>query len=94
MDDNEDTFTLHVTMSSSIGRVGSAPSVHTDVSHISNHNNPVVWPELLKHFLALCEQYGFRIPDAFAVDYNKGISKIDVTFYTDNVRPNKQTISA
>jgi hypothetical protein len=53
-----------------------------------------VWPELLKHFLKLCEQYGFRIPDEFTVDYNTGTSKIDVTFASGLNECRHQTISA
>jgi hypothetical protein len=94
MSEQTETFTLNIMMSSVTQSDYPGTGVSNHVSHTSTYDHPVVWPELLKRFLNLCEQYGFRIPDEFTVDYNTGTSKIDVTFDTDVFFPDKQTISA
>ena len=94
MSEQRDTFTLNVSMSSVTLSDWPSTDMSNYVSHSSTYANPVVWPELLKHFLKLCEQYGFRIPDEFTVDYNTGTSKIDVTFASGLNECRHQTISA
>jgi hypothetical protein len=67
------------------------------VTHRSVYDDHKVWPMLLKHFLNVCEQYGYRIPASFEVGYFRDEDAIDVTFdsdLSDLTVPPTQTISA
>lgn len=87
-------FEFYMSLTCNLDPYESGSRMSNQVTHRSVYDDPTVWPMLLKHFLNVCEQYGFRIPASFEVDYFRDEDVIDVTFDSGLTVPPTQTISA